>query len=48
MTGLVCVRRRQLLPDTDDTDGMFIAVFMHAGDAAAGRGAEATPDEPPL
>ncbi len=27
--GLVCTGRRQLLPDTDGTDGMFIATFEH-------------------
>lgn len=27
--GMVCIDRRQLLPDADDTDGMFIATFAH-------------------
>lgn len=33
--GLVCTARRQLLPDADGTDGMFIATFVHASDGGA-------------
>lgn len=32
--GLVCVERRQLLPDVDGTDGMYIAAFTHGGQPA--------------
>lgn len=33
--GLVCTSRRQLLPDADGTDGMFIATFAQTGAATA-------------
>lgn len=33
--GLVCTSRRQLLPDSDGTDGMYIATFVHAADVPA-------------
>lgn len=32
--GLVCTSQQQLLPDSDGTDGMFIATFEHAEGAA--------------
>lgn len=35
--GLVATGQRQLLPDTDDTDGMFIATFAQAGGRSADR-----------
>lgn len=40
--GMVCTSRRQLLPDTDGTDGMFIATFEHAADGATATVARAT------
>lgn len=45
--GLVCTGRRQLLPDRDGTDGMFIATFTQGEDAAA-DGTQAGDDDAPL
>lgn len=44
--GLVCTDQRQLLPDADGTDGMFIATFVQAADAPADRDERRVDDAP--
>lgn len=45
-TGFTCTSRRQLLPDTDGTDGMFIATFTQADAGAADRDSDIDRDVP--
>lgn len=44
--GFTCTSRRQLLPDADGTDGMFIATFTQADGVAADRGGDTDSDAP--
>jgi 16S rRNA (cytosine967-C5)-methyltransferase len=45
--GLACVRREQLLPDADGTDGMFVATFVRSDDRPEGDGRADHPPRPP-
>lgn len=44
--GMRCTGRRQLLPDRDGTDGMYIATFVHADGAGPAVPADEVPDAP--
>lgn len=44
-TGMECTERRQLLPDRDGTDGMYIAVFTKSGSSTTQDGVPAADGE---